>query len=77
MGSRAEVGNVKNNRPERDAKETKARIREVLDELANRHGISVREVTYAIESYADDMLSDTIYEAERALEHEIEAHTTP
>jgi hypothetical protein len=49
----------------------------VLDELADRHGISVREVTYAIESYADDMLSDTIYEAERALEHEIKAHTTP
>jgi hypothetical protein len=49
----------------------------VLDELADRHGISVREVTHAIESYTDDMLSDTIYEAERALEHEIEAHTTP
>jgi len=77
MGGRVEVGNVKNNRLEPRCQRIKARIREVLDELADRHGISVREVTYGIESYADDMLSDTIYEAERALEHEIEAHTTP
>ena len=54
-----------------DAVDAKAKIRDVLDALALKHGISARTVTHAMD-YADDMLADTIYEAERALEHEIE-----
>jgi hypothetical protein len=54
-----------------DTVEAKAKIREVLDALAIKHDIAVKDVTYAM-AYADDMLTDTIYEAERALEREIE-----
>jgi hypothetical protein len=54
-----------------DTVEAKAKIREVLDALAVKHDIAVKDVTYAM-AYADDMLADTIYEAERALEREIE-----
>ena len=54
-----------------DTVEAKAKIREVLDTLAIKHDIAVKDVNYAM-AYADDMLTDTIYEAERALEHEIE-----
>jgi hypothetical protein len=43
----------------------------VLDALAVRHDIAVKDVTYAM-AYADDMLADTTDEAERALEREIE-----
>ena len=54
-----------------DAVDAKAKIRDVLDSLALKHGISARAVTQAMD-YADDMLADTIYEAERGLEHEVE-----
>lgn len=54
-----------------DAVDAKAKIRDVLDALALKHAIPVRAVTRAMD-YADDMLADTIYEAERGLEHEIE-----
>jgi hypothetical protein len=54
-----------------DAVEAKAKIREVFDALAIKHDIAVKDVTYAM-AYADDLLADTIHEAERALEHEIE-----
>ena len=54
-----------------DVVDAKAKIRDVLDALALKHGISARTVTHAMD-YADDMLADTVYEAERALEHEIE-----
>ena len=54
-----------------DTVEAKAKIREVLDTLAIKHDIAAKDVTYAM-AYADDMLADTIYEVERALEREIE-----
>ena len=47
------------------------RIREVLDTLAIKHDIAVKDITYAM-AYADDMLADTIYNVERELEREIE-----
>jgi hypothetical protein len=56
-----------------DVTETKARIREALDELAERHGIWASDIAYAMEGYADDLLSDAIYNVERELEQEIEA----
>jgi hypothetical protein len=50
---------------------TKAAIRSALDELATRHGIPRKDVDYAVEGYADDMLSDAIYNVERGLEREL------
>jgi hypothetical protein len=55
-----------------DRREAKAQLREVLERLAERHGISQKEINYAIDGYADDMLSDLVYSVERDLEHERE-----
>ncbi|MBV8193638.1 MAG: hypothetical protein JOY64_04355 [Alphaproteobacteria bacterium] len=54
-----------------DVVEAKARIRAVLDDLAERHGLPAKDIDDAM-GYADDMLSDAIYSAERDLEQEIE-----
>ena len=56
----------------RDAIETKAEIRAALDRLATRHGISAKDVAYAMDGYADNLLGDAIYNLERNLEREIE-----
>ena len=56
-----------------DRREAKAQIREVLERLAERHGISQKDISYAIDGHADDMLSDLVYSVERDLEHESEA----
>jgi hypothetical protein len=56
----------------RDVLSTKAVIRSALDELAAKHGITRKDVDYAVEGYADDMLSDAIYNVERGLERELE-----
>ena len=56
----------------RDVAETKAAIRSALDVLAARHDISPKDIAYAMDGYADDMLSDAIYGVERELEREIE-----
>ena len=55
----------------RDAEQVKANMREALDGLANRHGIAVKDVDYAMAG-VDDVLADVIYEVERELEREIE-----
>ena len=47
------------------------RSRKVLDALAIKHDITAKDVTYAT-AYADDMLADAIYTAERELKREIE-----
>jgi hypothetical protein len=60
----------------RDVLTTKAVNRSALDELAKRHGIPRKDVDYAVEGYADDMLSDAIYNVERGLERELE-HEDP
>jgi hypothetical protein len=57
---------------QRDMAIAKARIREALDELAERHGIPASHISYAMEGYADDLLSDAVYNVERELEREIE-----
>jgi hypothetical protein len=56
-----------------DWREAKAELRDVLERLAERHGISQKDINYAIDGYADDMLSDLVYSVERDLEHESEA----
>jgi len=55
----------------RDAGETKAQIRDVLDQLAARHGITAKDIEYAMAGI-DDVLGDAIYSVERDLEREIE-----
>lgn len=54
-----------------DADDAKEKVREVLEALALKHGISPATVTAAMD-YADDMIGDTVYEAEREIEGEIE-----
>ena len=44
-----------------------------LDELAERHGIRASDVANAMEGYADDLLSDAVYNVVRELEREIES----
>jgi hypothetical protein len=58
-------------------REAKAQIREVLERLAERHGISQKDINYAIDGYADDMLSDHFYSVERDLEHDSEEVSAP
>jgi hypothetical protein len=45
----------------RDVAPTKTKIRAALDELADRHRIPQRDVTYAMDGYADNLLSDVVY----------------
>ena len=56
-----------------DLGEAKARLRQVLEAVADKYDISARDVSYAIDGYADDMLSDLVFGVERDLEHAAEA----
>ena len=56
-----------------DMREAKARLRQVLEALADKYDIPAKDVSYAIDGYADDMLSDLVFGIERDLEHEAEA----
>jgi hypothetical protein len=56
-----------------DLSEAKARLRQVLEAVAAKYDISAKEVSYAIDGYADDMLSDLVFGIERDLEHAAEA----
>jgi uncharacterized FlaG/YvyC family protein len=60
-----------------DQRAAKAELREVLERLAERHGISQKDINYAIDGYADDMLSDLVYSVERDLEREREEGSVP
>ena len=55
-----------------DVAGAKAAIKAVMDGVAQRHGITARDVDDALEGYADSMLSDMIFHVERDLEREIE-----
>ena len=54
----------------RDKLEAKAEIRAALDRLAAKHGASARDINYAIDGYADDMINDALFEVERELNAE-------
>ena len=56
----------------RDKLTAKAEIREALDRLADKHGISHAETNAAVHGYVDDMLNDLTYEAEGQLTHDLE-----
>jgi hypothetical protein len=60
-----------------DKRAAKADLRDALERLAERHGISQKDINYAIDGYADDMLSDLVYSVERDLEHECEERSVP
>jgi hypothetical protein len=62
---------------QRDVATTRARQRELLDALADRHGIARRDVTHAMHGYLDDLLADVVYARQREIEREIEAETAP
>ena len=50
----------------------KAAVKDVMERVAARHGITARDVDEALEGYADSMLSDMIFHIERDLDREIE-----
>lgn len=54
-----------------DTRKAKAKIRATLDELAERHGIPAKDVTYAM-GYVDDMLADVTYDFECELQRGVE-----
>ena len=56
-----------------DLREAKARVRQVLEAVADKYDISAKDVSYAIDGYADDMLSDLVFGVQRDLEHAAEA----
>jgi hypothetical protein len=56
-----------------DLREAKARLRQVLEAVADKYDISAKDVTYAMDGYADDMLSDLVFGIQRDLEHAAEA----
>jgi len=56
----------------RELDQARGSIRRILDEFADRHGIPRKDVTYAIDNYADHMLSDLIFQVERDLERKIQ-----
>jgi len=58
-----------------DLRETKAQLRQVLEALAARYDIPQRDVSYAIDGHADEMLADLVYGVERDLEHAVEEET--
>ena len=60
-----------------DQRAAKAELREVLERLTEQHGISQKDINYAIDGYADDMLADLVYSVERDLEHESEQRGVP
>ena len=56
-----------------DLREAKAHLRQVLEAVADKYDISAKDVSYAIDGYADDMLSDLVFGVQRDLEHAAEA----
>jgi len=58
-----------------DLREAKARLRQVLEAVADKYDISAKDVSYAIDGYADDMLSDLVFGIQRDLEHAAEVET--
>jgi len=60
-----------------DKIEAKAEIRDALDRLAAKHDLGAREISKAVQGYADDMLNDATYELERELTRRIEERDIP
>jgi hypothetical protein len=54
----------------RERLDTKAGIYEVLERLANKHGIRLREVNKVMLGYVDDALGDLTFDLEDELQRE-------
>jgi hypothetical protein len=61
---------------EHDIDETKARIREILDELAGKHGVPAHDVTFAMRT-VDDALGDLLYDIRSGYERDLEVDREP
>ena len=61
---------------EHDVGDTRARIRELLDELAGKHGVPAYDVTFAMRS-VDDALSDLLYDIRSGYERDLEVVSEP
>lgn len=57
----------------RDKLEARREIRQILDRLAETHGLAPQEIDRAVQGYLDDMLNDAAFEVERDLGHTIAA----
>ena len=55
-----------------DMREAKARLREVLEALAAKYDIPAKDVSYAIDGFADDMLAELVFGVERDLEQAVD-----
>jgi len=55
-----------------DMRETKARVREVLEALAGKYDIPAKDVSYAVDGFADDMLAELVFGVERDLEQALD-----
>ncbi len=56
----------------RDKAEALQAIRATLDQLARRYGIADKDVEYAMDGWADNLVNDAVYTVESALDREIE-----
>ena len=55
-----------------DLKEARAQVRRVLEAVADKYDIPAKDVSYAVDGYADDMLSDLVFGVQRDLEQAAE-----
>ena len=55
-----------------DMRETKARLPEVLEALAAKYDIPAKDVSYAMDGFADDMLAELVFGVERDLEQAVD-----
>jgi hypothetical protein len=59
-----------------DLSETKARVRLLLEAVAVKYDIPAKDVSYAIDGYANDVLSDLVFGIKRNLDHGAEAEAS-
>ena len=60
----------------RDVDDAKAQIREILDELAGKHGVPGHDVTFAMRA-VDDALGDLLHDIRSGYEHDLDVDSEP
>jgi hypothetical protein len=60
----------------RDVDDAKARIREILDDLAGKHGVPAHDVTFAMRT-VDDAMGDLLYDIRSGYEHDLDVVSQP
>jgi hypothetical protein len=61
---------------EHDVDDATARIREIFDELAGKHGVPAHDVTFAMRA-VDDGLRDLLYDIRAGYERDLEIASEP